>query len=206
MIYPNGELLNPDLTYSLVITNITNPNMKLDGEEFTISTFHTDNVYDKLMISRNTFSAPEISVLQVKTCDTFEVELTATNAFFESTYKVSLICPNYIKEASELKLYLSWRPSATDKTQCQSDSESLYSYECRILNEFQGTQNLTYLSVYLREISPQKLISLSGSITNGQLGIYKIVANISYKGFTYLSTTSNEFQITADEVKPLRSR
>lgn len=73
VIAANGELLNPELTYSLVITNITNPNMKLDNYSFTIATFHTDNIYDKLMISRNTFNPPEISVLTVKTCDTFEV-------------------------------------------------------------------------------------------------------------------------------------
>ena len=40
--------------------------MKLDEYDFTIATFHTDNIYEKLMISRNTFSPPTISVLSVK--------------------------------------------------------------------------------------------------------------------------------------------
>ena len=60
-----------------------------------------------------------------------------------------MICSNFIKEASELKLYLSWKPD-TKTGRCSSNSESLYSDECNIRNEFSGTEKHTYLSVYLR--------------------------------------------------------
>lgn len=35
------------------------------------------------------------------------------------------------------------------------------------------------------------------------LGTYTLVANVSYKGFTYLSTTSNSFFINSDAVQNL---
>jgi hypothetical protein len=57
--------------------------------------------------------------------------------------------------------------------------------------------------MYLKEISPQKLISLKGKVKNGMIGTYSLVANISYKGFTYLSTTSNSFFINSDAVQNL---
>lgn len=53
----------------------------------------------------------------------------------------------------------------------------------------------------MKEISPQKLISLKAKIKNGRLGTYTLTANVSYKGFTYLSTTSNSFFIDSDTVQ-----
>ena len=81
MIYPNGMLLDSDTAYKIIITNITNPNSDLSSQEFIITTYHTEDIYQSNIISRNTFSPPEISQITVKTCDTFDVELTAVNAF-----------------------------------------------------------------------------------------------------------------------------
>lgn len=133
VIRPNGNLLNPNFTYQFTVTNITNPNMKLTNYSFTITTQFNDNVYSSLIISRNKFACPEISVLTVKTCTTFEVTLGARNAFFETVYDISLICPSYIKEASEMKLYLSWSPDPKSDT-CSSASDSLYSQQCAVRN------------------------------------------------------------------------
>lgn len=55
----------------------------------------------------------------------------------------------------------------------------------------------------MKSISPQKLISIKGKIKNGRIGTYKLMANISYKGFTYLSTVSNSFFINSDTVYDL---
>ena len=136
IIRANGEMFNPDFTYEFILTNITNPNMKLDNHTFTIVSQHNNNVYNRRIIGRNSFAGPEISVLDVKSCETFEVSLSAQNSFFEASYDINLICPSFIKEASELKLYLSWSPN-TKRDTCSSDTNSLYSYECAILNEFQ---------------------------------------------------------------------
>ena len=138
----------------------------------------------------------------MKTCETFEVSLTAVNAFFESEYNVSMICSSNIKEESELKIYLTWAPD-TKRDKCTSNSNSLYSSDCSIVNEYQNTEKFTYMSVYLREIAPQKLLSVTMKVKNGQAGTYSLVANISYKGTTYLSTESNDFLITSDESQSL---
>lgn len=137
-IYPNGQLFDSEMAYQFILTNITNPNIDLSNEKFVISSFHSSDIYQKLIIARNTFDSPDISLRAVKSCETFEVELTAVNAFFDSQYEITLICPSYIKEASELKIYLSWQPE-TKKGKCSSDSDALYSQECNILNEFEGT-------------------------------------------------------------------
>lgn len=202
VIRPNGNLLNPNLAYQFTVTNITNPNMKLTTYSFIITTQFNDNIYNRLVISRSRFACPEISVLTVKTCTTFEVIIGAHNAFFETVYDVSLICPSYIKEASELKLYLSWNPDPKTDL-CSSATDSLYSYQCAVSQEYQSTTKFTYLSMYLKGITPQKLISLRGKVKNGMIGTYSLVANISYKGFTYLSTTSNSFFINSDAVQGL---
>ena len=197
--------MSSDSPYSLILTNITNPNMRLDDKEFTITTYHANDVYQKKVIAQNTFAAPEISILEVKTCETFEVSLTAVNAFFESEYNISMICSNNIKEESELKIYLTWEPE-NKKEKCSSSSNSLYSPDCSIVNEYQETEKHTYMSVYLREILPQKLLSVTMKVKNGQAGTYSLVANISYKGATYLSTESNEFLITSEDAETLSSR
>lgn len=123
--------------------------MKLNNYSFIITSQFNDNIYNKLVIARNRFACPEISVLTVKTCTTFEVILGARNAFFETVYDISLICPSYIKEASELKVYLSWNPD-TKQDVCSSASDSLYSTQCAITQEYQQTTKLTYLSLYLK--------------------------------------------------------
>ena len=55
--------------------------------------------------------------MSVKECDTFEVELSANNAFESAQYHVSLTCPSYIKEGSHLRLYLDWHPEPS-KDEC----------------------------------------------------------------------------------------
>lgn len=49
------------------------------------------------------------------------------------------------------------------------------------------------------------MIAISGKIPNGQMGTYKLTADISYKGFTYLLTESNEFFITSEGVDLIRN-
>lgn len=202
VIRPNGNLLKPTFTYAFTMTNITNPNMKLTNYSFIITTQHNDNIYNRLIISRSKFAGPEINVITVKSCTTFEVIIAAHNAFFETVYDISLICPSYIKEASELRAYLSWNPDPT-QGECSSATDSLYSYQCAVAQEYQLTTKLTYLSLYMKSISPQKLISIKAKVKNGMIGTYKLVANVSYKGFTYLSTTSNSFFINSDAVSNL---
>ena len=133
VIRPNGELLDSDYTYEIRLTNITNPNMKLNNYKFTIITQHNDDIYNQQIITRDEFACPVINVLSVKACETFEVELSAHNSFFEAEYQISMICPSYIKEASELRLYLSWSPDVKNDL-CSSSTNSLYSYECSIVN------------------------------------------------------------------------
>lgn len=120
------------------MTNITNPNLKLNSYSFVITTQFNDNIYYKQIISRSSFACPEISVLSVKTCTTFQVTINAQNAFFDNVYEFSLICPSYIKEASELQIYLNWNPDAM-QANCTSSTESLYSYQCAITKQYQGT-------------------------------------------------------------------
>lgn len=57
----------------------------------------------------------------------------------------------------------------------------------------------------MKAISPQKLITVKANIKNGRIGTYELVANVTYKGFTYLSTTSNKFFINANPVQNLSS-
>ena len=110
ILNPNGQLLDPDTTYQLILSNITNPNRNLKKYKFIITTYHSDNIYNQKIIARSEFDSTQISLRNVQSCKSFEVSLTATNAFFEAQYEITLICPSYIKEASELKLYLSWKP------------------------------------------------------------------------------------------------
>lgn len=107
-------------------------------------------------------------------------------------YKTSIIIKIIFKLES--------RSSTTDM---YKDTNSLYSYQCAITPEYQLTRKYTYLSLYLKEITPQKLISIQGKIKNGQIGTYSLIANVSYKGFTYLSTTSNSFFISSNSVQNL---
>ena len=37
------------------------------------------------------------------------------------------------------------------------------------------------------------------------MGTYQLIATVSYKGFTYLSTVSNEFFITSDSVQLIKN-
>jgi len=69
---------------------------------------------------------------------------------------------------------------------CRSGPGNLYSTECSIAHEFVRTRRLTYLSVYLRSIQAQKLISITTTITNGAQGTYALNASIEFNGFVYL--------------------
>jgi hypothetical protein len=106
-----------------------------------------------------------------------------------------LICPATIKQSSELKLYLSWNPSPTNLT-CSSSSNNLYSTQCNILTEYSQTTKLTYLSIYLRSIQAEKLVSITATITNGIQGTYIINSTINYNGFVYLQAASNSYYVT----------
>lgn len=65
------------------------------------------------------------------------------------------------------------------------------------MTEFSKTTKLTYLSIFLRSIQAQKLISITASVTNGPQGTYSISSSINYNGFVYLQATSNSFYITS---------
>lgn len=154
-IYPNGTSLTPTTTYGLTITNITNPDKFLNGNQFTITTYYSANIYNKTIISQNTFSAPAISKNVIKNC-TFQVTPTATNANISTMYTFTMICPAFIKQSSEIKVYPSWKPALANLT-CASDTDSLYSYSCAIKQEFSGSTSNTYLSLLVRNISSMKL-------------------------------------------------
>lgn len=54
---------------------------------------------------------------------------------------------------------------------------------------------MTYLSIYLRSIQAEKLVSITATITNGIQGTYTLNASINYNGFVYLQATSNSYYI-----------
>jgi hypothetical protein len=65
------------------------------------------------------------------------------------------------------------------------------------MNEYSGTTKLTYLNIYLRAITAQQLVSVSGTVPNGNQGSYALNATISYNGFVYMNATSNTIYIVA---------
>ena len=67
-VVPNGLLLSSTETYSLTLTNITNPNSQLADQEFVITSYFSEDVYRGLIIARNSFAAPEMSIMAVKEC------------------------------------------------------------------------------------------------------------------------------------------
>ncbi len=129
-IYPNGLFLDSSVTYQVQLTNITNPNKLLSNFSFMVSSYYDSNIYSKKIISQTNFSAPTISLISVKSC-TFQTTLTATNANISTTYSFVLICPAFIKQASEVKVYLPWNPNPT-AAKCSSTTGTLYSYSCEI--------------------------------------------------------------------------
>lgn len=78
VIVPNGVLFSQSYSYKLTVTNITNPNIDLANHKFTIETYYFSSVYNPSVISRNTFSAPTISVITVKECK-LQVDLSIYN-------------------------------------------------------------------------------------------------------------------------------
>ncbi len=63
---------------------------------FTIESFYSSDIYSKQIISANTFSPPEISVVLVKTCQ-FDLTVESKNQNYRSFYSMALICPSVIK-------------------------------------------------------------------------------------------------------------
>ena len=197
VIVPNGVLLQQKQRYGFVVSSITNPNLDASAHKFTIESYYFGNVYEnrRKVISSSQFNGPIITPLTVKECQ-LEVDLSVYNVNLKSKYQFSLVCPGAIKKASELKLYLSWNPPE-GKGKCSAGDSTLFSEECNIKTEFLQTTKMTYLSVLLRAITAQKLVTIKGRLKNGDQGTYKVTASISYNGFTYLKATSNEFYITS---------
>ena len=193
VIVPNGVLLSSTLPYYLIVTNITNPNVDLSTYKFKIETYYSSNVYYPQVISRTFFSSPTLSYITVKNCQ-LQISASLYNQNLPSQYQINLICPATIKQSSELKLYLSWNPPLTNLT-CSSSSTTLYSTQCSIKTEYSQTTKLTYLSIFLRSIQAQKLVSITATITNGIQGTYSINSTISFNGFVYLKATSNSYYI-----------
>lgn len=152
-------------------------------------------MYNARVISRSTFTSPTLSIITVKTCE-LQVSASIYNQNMQAKYQINLICGATIKSSSELKVYLSWNPTPTNLT-CNSDANVLYSSQCRITTEFSKTTKLTYLSIFLRSIQAQKLISINVLIPNGPQGTYSMTSSINYNGFVYLQAISNSFYITA---------
>jgi hypothetical protein len=195
VIVPNGALLSGSQPYYLTVTNITNPNLALSSYKFSIQTYYSPDVYNTIIISSTTFASPSLSLITVKQCQ-LQVTLSIYNANLPSQYQISLICPTSIKQASELQLYLSWSPSTTNNGTCSGDSTTLYSTQCNILTSFINSTKITYLSIFLRQITAQKLITITGTIPNGNQGSYVLNASINFNGFVYLNAVSNSFYIT----------
>lgn len=194
VIVPNGVLLSSTIPYYLIVTNITNPNVDLSTYKFKIETYYSSNVYSPQVISRTYFSSPALSYITVKNCQ-LQISASIYNQNLPSQYQINLICPATIKQSSELKLYLSWNPSPTNLS-CSSDSKTLYSTQCSIQTEYSQTTKLTYLSIFLRSIQAQKLVSITATVTNGIQGTYSISSTINYNGFVYLKAASNSYYIT----------
>lgn len=194
VIIPNGVLLAQSQPYYFTVTNLTNPNVDLTSYKFKIETFYFSDVYRPMVISRSYFNSPTLSLITVKQCQ-LQVTLSIYNPSLPSQYQINLVCPATIKQSSQLKLYLSWNPALASGT-CSSSSSTLYSTQCNILTEYSQTSKLTYLSIYLRSIQAQKLISITGTIPNGDQGTYVINSTINYNGFVYLNATSNSFYIS----------
>lgn len=107
---------------------------------------------------------------------------------------MTITCPSTIKSASQLKVYLSWNPPLSNGT-CIDEASALYSKQCNIMNEYSGTSKLTFLSIWLRSISAQKPLVITGTIANGNQGTYTLNATISFNGFVYMSAISDSFYI-----------
>jgi hypothetical protein len=191
-IYPNKISLSPSRNYGFTLTNITNPNKFLNGDLFTLTTYYNSNIYNKTIISLNTFPGPTISVSPTKNC-TFQVTPTATNANMSTSYKFTMICPAFIKQSSEVKVYLPWRPSLNGNLTCSSGTDSLYSNSCAIRQEFNGSIANTYLSLLVRNITSMKLFEFSTTLTNPASGNYTIQASVSYRGATSLVASSSVY-------------
>lgn len=58
IISPNGVLMDKDTTYTVIISNLTNPNANITSNKFTIQTFYSSDIYNKQIISQNVFSPP----------------------------------------------------------------------------------------------------------------------------------------------------
>jgi hypothetical protein len=65
------------------------------------------------------------------------------------------------------------------------------------MTEYNLTTKLTFLSIYLRSITATKLVSITGTIPNGNQGTYQINGAINFNGFVYLTGTSNDFYIAS---------
>lgn len=88
--------MDKDITYSIVIYNLTNPNANITKNLFTIQSFYSSDIYNKQIISQNTFAPPEINVLTVKNCQ-FDLTIETKNQNYKSFYSMAFICPSVIK-------------------------------------------------------------------------------------------------------------
>ena len=68
IIAPNGVLMDGNTTYSVIISNLTNPNANITNNNFIIQAIYSSDIYSKQIISQNVFSPPEINVIAVKSC------------------------------------------------------------------------------------------------------------------------------------------
>ena len=118
------------------------------------------------------------------------------NPDLPADYQLSLICPAPISEASHLKVYLDWNPSVTKGT-CSSESNVLYSTQCDIKIEYTGNTKRTYLSIFLRKISAQTLITIPATLTNGNQGSKMLDATIGTDALVEFKAKSNEFYINS---------
>lgn len=96
IISPNGVLMDKDTTYTVIISNLTNPNANITSNKFTIQSFYSSDIYNKQIISQNVFSPPEINVVAVKSCQ-FDLTIETTNQNYKSFYSMAFICPSVIK-------------------------------------------------------------------------------------------------------------
>ena len=148
VIVPNGVQLSSSQPYYFTVTNINNPNIALNSTRFQIQTFYSADVYSPMIISSSFFASPSLSLITVKECQ-LQVGLSLYNPNLPAQYQISLVCPASIKQASQLKLYLSWNPTQGNTT-CSGDSTTLYSSQCSIQTEYQQNKLFTYLGLYLR--------------------------------------------------------
>ena len=65
------------------------------------------------------------------------------------------------------------------------------------MTEYSGNTKRTFLSIFLRAISAQKLVTITTTVTNGIQGTYNLTATIGSGSLVEMQATSNSFYVNS---------